>query len=123
MINLLDEAINSGGLEWAYTGADATTETGHWTKAGAMALKCKIWQFAASPLFNASQGYAGGSSEAEQQHLVWYGSYRSELWDNCLAACKEFFNAMAVNGFYQLKEATGVLLLITAMLIVWGYVC
>ena len=74
MINLLDEAINSGGLEWAYTGADATTETGHWTKAGAMALKCKIWQFAASPLFNASQGYAGGSSEAEQQHLVWYGS-------------------------------------------------
>lgn len=107
MINLLDEAINSGGLEWAYTGADATTETGHWTKAGAMALKCKIWQFAASPLFNASQGYAGGSSEAEQRHLVWYGSYRSELWDNCLAACKEFFNAMAVNGFYQLKEATG----------------
>ena len=37
-------------------------------QAGAMALKCKIWQFAASPLFNDNQGYAGGASEAEQQH-------------------------------------------------------
>lgn len=107
MISLLDDAINSGGLEWSYTGADATTETGHWTKAGAMALKCKIWQFAASPLFNASQGFAGGGSEAEQQHLVWYGDYRADLWNNCLKACEDFFKAVDANGTYRLNTASG----------------
>lgn len=83
MIKMLDEAIDSGALPWAYgPGADgSSTYTGRWTKAGAMALKCKIWQFAASPLFNDNQGYAGGASEAEQQHLVWYGGYRQELWE------------------------------------------
>ena len=67
MIKLLDEAINSGVLPWAYgVGDDAdgsSTYVGRWTMAGAMALKCKIWQFAASPLFNDNQGYAGGASE------------------------------------------------------------
>mgnify|MGYP002435227611 CR=1 FL=1 len=70
MIKMLDDAINSGGLVWAYADADLASKAGHWTKAGAMALKCKIWQFAASPLFNDVNGYAGGTSEAEQQHLV-----------------------------------------------------
>lgn len=105
MIQLLNDAINSGGLAWDYRD-DISTKTGHWTKAGAMALKCKIWQFAASPLFNSTQGYAGGNSEAEQQHLVWYGSYRPELWTNCLEACQEFFRELAANGFYGLNQAT-----------------
>ena len=71
MVSMLDDAINSGSLEWAYngnTGSTNSTNTGHWTKAGAMALKCKILQFAASPLFNDNQGFAGGSSEAERQY-------------------------------------------------------
>ena len=91
MIKMLDDAINSGGLVWAYADADLASKAGHWTKAGAMALKCKIWQFAASPLFNDVNGYAGGNSEAEQQRLVWYGGYHAELWDNCLKACEAFF--------------------------------
>lgn len=108
MIDLLDEAIESGALPWAYNGSGSTSNqyTGRWTKAGAMALKCKIWQFAASPLFNDAQGYAGGSSEAEQQHLVWYGGKRTDLWDKCLAACKDFFDAVEANGFYALVQAT-----------------
>lgn len=108
MIEMLDDAINSGALPWAYDGSTAATSptyTGRWTKAGAMALKCKIWQFAASPLFNDAQGYAGGSSEAEQKHLVWYGGYRKELWDNCLKACEDFMNALRQNGFYELKQS------------------
>lgn len=107
MIRMLDEAIDSGALPWAYDGqnGNSQSETGRWTKAGAMALKCKIWQFAASPLFNDNQGYAGGSSEAEQQHLVWYGGYRAELWDNCLTACQEFFNELSSNGHYDLKQS------------------
>lgn len=113
MIKLLDEAIESNALFWAYDGtqnkgsySNPESDTGRWTIAGAMALKCKIWQFAASPLFNSTQGYAGGNSEAEQQHLVWYGGYRSELWNNCLKACEEFFDALRLNGFYQLNQAT-----------------
>ena len=110
MVSMLDDAINSGSLEWAYngnTGSTNSTNTGHWTKAGAMALKCKILQFAASPLFNDNQGFAGGSSEAERQLLVWYGGYRSDLWTRCLEACREFFNALNSNGFYELNQATG----------------
>lgn len=114
MINLLDEAIDSGALFWAYDGSEtkstyytnAASETGRWTVAGAMALKCKIWQFAASPLFNDTQGYDGGSSEAEQQLLVWYGGYRSDLWNNLLTACEEFFTALETNGHYALRQAT-----------------
>lgn len=55
-----------------------------------MGLKCQVLQFAASPLFNDVQGYAGGSSEAETKHLVWYGGYRPELWQQCKKACEEF---------------------------------
>lgn len=113
MIRLLDEAIESNALFWAYDGTQSkgsysnpVSETGRWTVAGAMALKCKIWQFAASPLFNDTRAFAGGSSEAEQQHLVWYGGYRAELWDNCLKACEDFFNAVKQNGFYELNQAT-----------------
>ena len=40
-----------------------------------MALKAKILMFNASPLYNADQGYYGGTTEAEQKHLVWHGNY------------------------------------------------
>lgn len=105
MIKYLNEAIPN--LPWSYEGADAITTTGRWTKAGAMALKCKVLQFAASPLFNADQGYAGGSSEAEAKHLVWYGGYKAELWQQCKQACEELFQAMATNGFYKLNQVIG----------------
>ena len=107
MDKMLEEAIGSGGLKWSYEGADFNSDGGHWTLAGAMALRCKLWQFAASPLFNDTQGYAGGRSEAEQQHLVWYGSKRPDLWNKCLEYCRQFFNAIEANGFYELQKAAG----------------
>lgn len=108
MIKLLDEAIDSGVLPWAFNGSgtSSTAYTGRWSKAGAMALKCKIWQFAASPLFNDTQGYSGGTSEAEREHLVWYGSKRTDLWENCLNACRDFFNEVDANGYYALRKAS-----------------
>lgn len=107
MVELLDKAIANDQLPWVYSGDDASTETGHWTKAGAMALKCRILAFAASPLFNSNEGYYGGSSEAEQQHLVWYGSYKEEYWQKLKTACDEFFAANQANGEpYKLVEAT-----------------
>lgn len=106
MVGLLDKAISNEHLPWAYTD-NASTETGHWTKAGAMALKCRILAFAASPLFNSNEGYYGGSSQAEQQHLVWYGSYKEEYWTKLKKACDDFFTALNANGHYELVQANG----------------
>lgn len=104
MVGLLDEAIPY--LPWTYAETDPN-EVGHWTSAGAMALKCRILQYAASPLFNSQQGFYGGSSEAEQKHLVWYGDYQQERWSRLRKACEEFVNALNSNGYYALVEAEG----------------
>ena len=106
MVNLLDEAIDSNALPWAYNGntteTDAANNTGRWTAAGAEALKAKILTYAASPLFNADQGYYGGTSEAEQKHLVWYGNFDQERWQKALQACEKFFQDLNAKGHYQL---------------------
>ncbi len=110
MVGMLDEVINSGALRWAYNGSttatDATNNTGRWTLAGAMALKAKILTFAASPLFNNSSPYYDGSTEAETQHLVWYGDYNSDRWKLALKACQDFFSTLSSKGFYQLTQAS-----------------
>lgn len=105
MTDLLDQAAHV--LPWAYTGAEAKTETGRWTKAAAMALKCKVLQFAASPLFNSDKPYHDGASKAEQDLLVWYGGYKPELWDACKTACEEFLNEVAKNGYYKMQMPVG----------------
>ena len=109
MVKLLDEAIATPDADfpWAYDETTLQTEAGHWTKAGAMALKARILQFAASPLFNADQGYYGGTSEAEQKHLVWYGEYKPEYWTRFKDACKAFLDKLESDGGYELVEAVG----------------
>ena len=110
MVDLLDEAIPN--LRWAYNGTttdtDATNNTGRWTAAGAMALKAKILMFSASPLYNADQGYYGGSTEAEQQHLVWHGNFDQTRWQEALKACQDFFTRLAAEGYYKLWEPADV---------------
>ena len=101
IIGLLDEAKND--LPWAYTGADAQNETGRWTKAGAIGMKCKVWNFAASPLFNDTEAYYPGTTN----QAVWYGGYKPNLWDNCVEACQEFFTEWQKGGYYELVQATG----------------
>ncbi len=109
MVKLLDEAIATPDADfpWAYDETTLQTEAGHWTKAGAMALKARMLQFAASPLFNADQGYYGGTSEAEQKHLVWYGEYKPEYWTRFKDACKAFMDRLESEGGYELVEAMG----------------
>lgn len=103
----IDEAIPY--LPWAYNGnttATNSSQTGRCTKAGAMALKAKVLWFAASPMFNATEPYFGGASEAEQKHLVWYGDFRQERWERALKACEDFFTENENNGnFYHLLQA------------------
>ena len=109
MVKLLDDAIATPDADfpWAYDETTLQAEAGRWTKAGAMALKARILQFAASPLFNDSQGYYGGSSEAEQKHLVWYGEYKPEYWTRFKDACKAFLDKLNASGGYSLVQADG----------------
>ena len=112
IVNLLNEGAKD--LPWAYDPSysvsanydNAENDMGHWTRAGALALKCKVLLFAASPLFNNNEPYHGGNSEAEQQHLVWYGGYKKELWDQCYDACKTFFDELSSKGYYYLETVT-----------------
>lgn len=102
MVKNLDEAIPL--LPWT---VDVNTQSGRWTKAGAMALKCKILQFAASPLFNSDQPYnTNTTASAEEQKAWWYGNYDKNRWVKCAEACKELLDAIAANGTYKLVEAT-----------------
>lgn len=107
MVELLDKVISNKALPWAYTGSEAQSETGHWTLAGAMALKCKILAFAASPLFNDSQPYYQGKYTMEADSCVWYGGSKPELWTKLKSACGEFFAQMGSQGHYQLIKPAG----------------
>ena len=107
MVRLLDEAIPH--LRWAYNGntidTDADNNTGRWTAAAAMALKAKILLFNASPLYNNDQPPYDGSTQAEQDSLVWHHGFKQDRWERALAACKDFMDANATNGnWYQLNQ-------------------
>ena len=107
IVEQLDGAINDGHLPWAYEGADAQSQTGHWTKAGAMALKCKVLAFAASPLFNADQPYYQGKYTVENDSCAWYGGYSADRWQRVKTACADFFSQMNTNGHYHLMQPAG----------------
>lgn len=100
IVQLLDEAANV--LPWQVS--VPTSEFGRWTRSAAMAYKCRVLQFAASPLFNDSEPYYPGETS---NPAIWYGSYKPELWDQCLAACQEFFNELASKGGFSLHQAKG----------------
>ena len=68
---------------------------GRLTKASAMGLKARILLFAASPLFNSSEPYMPG--EAADKRLMWFGSYKPELWTQALAAHKAFLHTGGFN--------------------------
>ncbi len=99
IVQLLDEAAEV--LPWAVE--TPATESGRWTRAAAMATKCRVLQFAASPLFNDDTCYYPG----ETSTAVWMGGYKAEWWDRCLTACDEFFKELASKGVYGLNYAKG----------------
>lgn len=104
MINLLNEAERD--LPWDLSEDGEANWQGRFTKAAALGLKCKILLFAASPLFNDNEPYCTEQpQEAVNSRQVWYGSYKPELWSQCLKACEDFFNALGSNGRYELTQA------------------
>ncbi|MGI6232494.1 MAG: RagB/SusD family nutrient uptake outer membrane protein [Prevotella sp.] len=106
IVKLLDEAINTSTFPWQWSSDEAATMTGRWTKAAAMALKCKVLQFAASPLFNSDKPYYSGNYTMDADSLVWYGNYSKDRWTAARKACDEFFAQLAANGGYSLVEPT-----------------
>lgn len=107
MVGLLDDAIKEPNFPWVTS--DPSSMWGRWTKAGAMALKAKILQFAASPLLNPKDGkpYYDGVSE-DVKPLIMYtdASKYQERWDRFYDACKAFFDALDANGYYELTQPT-----------------
>ncbi len=107
MVGLLDTVINNNKLPWAYEGTDALSETGHWTLAGAHALKIQILQFAASPLFNSDQPYHEAAKSMEHPEFVWFGKYDASRWTTLKNACDKFFSELQSRGVYHLVVPEG----------------
>lgn len=99
-VKTLDEVIQAKNLPWVYTGAEAASETGHWTLAGASALKIQILQWAASPLLNSDRPYYDGKYTMEHPEYVWLGGYDASRWNKVREACAEFFQLNSANGGY-----------------------
>ena len=108
MVGLCDEVIKANNLPFTYLGTtDQASETGRWTIAGAMALKVKILQHAASPLFNDTKPYYDGSYTMDDPSPVWYGNYDQSRWTKVKTACEELLNKIAANGAHHMVVPTG----------------
>ena len=92
---LLDEAIAVPSFTWKWdVGND-----GRMSKAAAMALKFKLLQFAASPMFNSDTKWHPQADE-----YTCYGNYDRNRWVAAQQAGKAFFDALAANGGYALIQ-------------------
>lgn len=91
IVALLDEAIPD--LNWK----ENDVNDGHMTKAGAMALKFKVLQWAASPTFNSDKLWHKDADE-----YTCYGNYDAARWKRAEEAGKAFFDELAANGQYSL---------------------
>ncbi|WP_368137424.1 RagB/SusD family nutrient uptake outer membrane protein, partial [Bacteroides caccae] len=94
IVALLDEVINSN-LKWKQDDAD----DGRMTKAGAMALKFKVLQWAASPTFNSDKKWHPQADE-----YTCYGNYSAQRWEAAKAAGEAFFAEVQRQGGYSLIQ-------------------
>ena len=104
-------AINEPGCIWNLPNGDQAQWSGRLTKASAMALRAKVWMFAASPLFNNKEPYMQYNplkvTEFTNIEHVWFGKEDPTLWNRCLEYCEDFFEENQKNGdYYQLIQAT-----------------
>lgn len=93
IVDLLDEAIPH--LQWKHT----ELNDGRMSKAGAMALKFKVLQWAASPTFNSDKKWHPNADE-----YTAYGNYSMERWRAAENAAKLFFEEIDRQGGYQLIQ-------------------
>lgn len=98
--SLLVRAINQEHFPWSIPNEDLNQWAGRLTRASAMALRCKLWMHAASPLFNNAEPYLSYGGDKQQDLAVWFGGYDQNLWEKCRQCCKDFFDENAKNGNY-----------------------
>lgn len=99
--NLLNEAIAEPNLPWNIPDNELATWSGRMTKASAVGMKIKLWDYAASPIFNNDKPYCTESpQDAVDKRQVWYGNYDPARWDSVIVACKQFFEMNQQNGNY-----------------------
>ncbi len=99
---LLDEAIGSNALPEHIRARD--TELGRVTKAAALAIKARLLTYAASPLYNGNQDFAGWK-DSEGRNMI-NPEYDASKWELARAACKEAIDAAvtAGHGLYTFDE-------------------
>ena len=96
IVGLLNEAINSN-LAWKAEKAD----DGRMTMAGAMALKFKVLQWAASPTFNSNTKW-----HPEADEYTCYGNYSDQRWKDAAEAGAAFFTELQKRHEYELIQPT-----------------
>lgn len=99
---LLDEAIGSNALPEHIRARD--TELGRVTKAAALAIKARLLTYAASPLYNGNQDFAGWK-DSEGRNMI-NPEYDARKWELARDACKEAIEAAvtAGHGLYTFDE-------------------
>lgn len=99
---LLDEAIGSNALPEHIRARD--TELGRVTKAAALAIKARLLTYAASPLYNGNQDFAGWK-DSEGRNMI-NPEYDASKWELARDACKEAIDAAvtAGHGLYTFDE-------------------
>ena len=91
IVELLNQAIPD--LNWKQNAID----DGRMTKAGAMALKFQVLQWAASPAFNSNEKWHPQADE-----YTCYGNYSKQRWEDAVTAGKEFFAELDKYPSYSL---------------------
>lgn len=102
IVELLDEAIASGGLPDRIE--DVGAELGRLTVSVAYALKARVLTTAASPLFNGNSDYA--NFQDENGNPLINTSYDESKWTRAVEACREAIEVADRNGHF-LYEFTG----------------
>lgn len=92
---MLDEAIAEPEFVWKWD----SNNDGRMSKASAMALKFKLLQFAASPMFNSATKWHPQADE-----YTCYGNYDASRWAAAAAAGKAFFDEINRRGGYALIQ-------------------
>lgn len=95
IVGLLDQVIASP-LAWK----EDDINDGRMTKAGAMALKFKVLQWAASPAFNSDVLWHTAADE-----YTCYGNYSADRWERAREAAEDFFAEVTSRGGYSLIQA------------------
>ena len=95
LVNLLDEVIAETDFTWKWDDSN----DGRMSRAGAMALKFKVLQFAASPMFNSDTKWHPQADE-----YTCYGNYDRQRWVAAQEAGKAFFDEIGRRGEYSLIQ-------------------